>query len=137
VRGQEVLIEYIVAAVAGGSPVVPGEISLAHNGVLFLDEIAEFNKKALDALRQPMEDKVVTVSRVMSTGTFPANFMLVSAMNPCPCGDDLGSNGKNEQLRSFERMTLIVSLPLTVQFAIAVISPRQERFCWNCYILDT
>lgn len=72
--------------VGGGSPVVPGEISLAHNGVLFLDEIAEFDKKALDALRQPMEDKIVTVSRVKSTGTFPANFMLVSAMNPCPCG---------------------------------------------------
>lgn len=72
--------------VGGGSPVVPGEISLAHNGVLFLDEIAESDKKALDALRQPMEDKVVTVSRVKSTATFPANFMLVSAMNPCPCG---------------------------------------------------
>lgn len=74
------------ALVGGGSPVVPGEISLAHNGVLFLDEIAEFDKKALDALRQPMEDKVVMVSRVKSSGTFPANFMLVSAMNPCPCG---------------------------------------------------
>ncbi|MHB1407252.1 MAG: YifB family Mg chelatase-like AAA ATPase [Desulfitobacteriaceae bacterium] len=72
--------------VGGGSPVVPGEISLAHHGVLFLDEIAEFDKKSLDALRQPMEDKVVTVSRVKSTGTFPANFMLVAAMNPCPCG---------------------------------------------------
>lgn len=72
--------------VGGGSPVVPGEISLAHNGVLFLDEIAEFDKKALDALRQPMEDNIVTVSRVKSTGTFPANFMLVAAMNPCPCG---------------------------------------------------
>ena len=72
--------------VGGGSPVVPGEISLAHNGILFLDEIAEFDKKSLDALRQPMEDKIVTVSRVKSTGTFPANFMLVAAMNPCPCG---------------------------------------------------
>lgn len=72
--------------VGGGSPVVPGEISLAHNGILFLDEIAEFDKKSLDALRQPMEDKVVTVSRVKSTGVFPANFMLVAAMNPCPCG---------------------------------------------------
>lgn len=74
------------ALVGGGSPVVPGEISLAHNGILFLDEIAEFNKKSLDALRQPMEDKVVVVSRVNSTGAFPANFMLVAAMNPCPCG---------------------------------------------------
>lgn len=72
--------------VGGGSPVVPGEISLAHNGVLFLDEIAEFDKKSLDALRQPMEDKVVTVTRVKSSATFPANFMLVAAMNPCPCG---------------------------------------------------
>lgn len=72
--------------VGGGSPVVPGEISLAHNGVLFLDEIAEFEKKALDALRQPLEDKIVTVSRVKSIATFPANFMLVAAMNPCPCG---------------------------------------------------
>lgn len=74
------------ALIGGGSPVVPGEISLAHHGVLFLDEIAEFDKKALDAMRQPMEDKVVTVSRVKSVGTFPANFMLVAAMNPCPCG---------------------------------------------------
>lgn len=74
------------ALIGGGTHAQPGEISLAHHGVLFLDEIAEFSKKTLDALRQPMEDRTVTVSRVNSTNTYPANFMLIGAMNPCPCG---------------------------------------------------
>jgi magnesium chelatase family protein len=69
-----------------GNNAMPGEISLAHNGVLFLDEIAEFNSNALDALRQPMEDNKVTISRVKYTHSFPASFMLIAAMNPCPCG---------------------------------------------------
>lgn len=72
--------------IGGGNSATPGEISLAHNGVLFLDEITEFSKKTLDSLRQPMEDKKVTISRVKYTNSYPANFMLVAAMNPCPCG---------------------------------------------------
>ena len=75
------------ALVGGGANAVPGMISLAHNGVLFLDELPEFSPQAIEALRQPMEDHVVTVSRVKQSNTFPANFMLVAAMNPCKCGD--------------------------------------------------
>ncbi len=72
--------------IGGGNNATPGEISLAHNGILFLDEITEFSKKTLDSLRQPMEDRKVTISRVRMTNSYPSNFMLVAAMNPCPCG---------------------------------------------------
>ena len=82
------------ALIGGGSFAQPGEVSLSHHGVLFLDELAEFSKSTLDALRQPMENKKVTISRVNGTNTYPANFMLVAAMNPCPCGYYPGSRCK-------------------------------------------
>lgn len=87
--------------IGGGSSPRPGEVSLAHHGVLFLDELPEFSRSSIEALRQPIEDGLVTISRASTSLTFPSRFMLVAAMNPCPCGY-FGSNAKQCNCNSIQ-----------------------------------
>ncbi len=115
-----------VALIGGGSYPKPGEVSLAHNGVLFLDELPEFKKSVLEVLRQPLEDEIVTISRATQSLEFPAKFMLVASMNPCPCGY-FGSNVEghacNCPIAAIQRYRSRISGPLLDRIDIHVEVP--------------
>jgi magnesium chelatase family protein len=113
--------------VGGGNWPHPGEISLAHRGVLFLDELPEFGPRVLEVMRQPMEDKVVTISRAQGSLTFPANFQLIAAMNPCPCGF-FGDPIKpcTCSLGMVAKYQKRISGPLLDRFDIHIEAPRVE-----------
>ena len=116
-----------VAMVGGGGPrLQPGEISLATNGVLFLDELAEFHTDVLDALRQPLEEGVVRVVRASHRTTFPARFQLIAAMNPCPCGDGGAPGGCRCSGAAVMRYTRRLSGPLVDRFDLRIPVSRPD-----------
>lgn len=117
-----------VAIVGGGTTPKPGEITLAHRGVLFLDEFPEFERRVIDALRQPLEERVVNITRAKGSAHFPANFILIAAMNPCPCGN-YGFKGKEcvcspTQLMRYQRK---ISGPILERIDLWFDVPRIEH----------
>ncbi|MCW1306062.1 MAG: ATP-binding protein, partial [Candidatus Parvarchaeota archaeon] len=79
----------LASIVGGGNSAKPGEVTLAHNGVLFMDELPEFRRDVLEALRQPLEDGIITITRIKETHTYPARFILIGSQNPCACGSNI------------------------------------------------
>lgn len=119
------------AIVGGGSHVIrPGEVSLAHGGVLFLDEMAEFPRTVLDTLRQPLEDGSLQIARAHAVVTLPARFQLVGAMNPCPCGEGVTPGACRCSIPVRERYLARLSSPLLDRFdlRVSVMRPRPESF---------
>ena len=114
----------IAAMVGGGKKPKPGEVSLSNHGCLFLDEITELPKNVLESLRQPLEDKLVQISRVDGTDIFPANFMLVAAMNPCKCGYYPDMNKCHCTTRDIYRYINKISMPFVDRMDVCVEAPR-------------
>jgi len=125
--------------VGGGRIPKPGEISLAHNGVLFLDELPEFNKNTLEVMRGPLEDGVVTISRINASLTYPCNFMFVASMNPCPCGF-YGSKDKecNCSQQAIQKYMGRISGPLLDRIDIQVeVTPVKYEKLQNDEVIET
>lgn len=114
------------ALIGGGATIKPGEVSLSHRGVLFLDELPEFNKAVLESIRQPLEDKVVNISRATANYTFPSDFMLVAAMNPCNCGFYPDLNKCNCSENSVQRYLSRISAPLLDRIDLCVELPQMK-----------
>lgn len=114
-----------VALCGGGKDLSPGEISLAHRGVLFLDELPEFSRSFIESIRQPIEDKVINISRASGQVTYPANFILVAAFNPCPCGyfgdKEKACTCTKQAIRTYQNR---ISGPILDRFDIQIIVPR-------------
>ena len=106
--------------IGGGIDAKPGEVVLSHRGVLFLDEIAEFDKKILETLRQPIEDKVINISRIKYNYQYPCNFLLVGAMNPCPCGYYMSETECRCKTFEIDRYINKISGPLLDRFDLFV-----------------
>ncbi len=119
----------LAAIVGGGDRAKPGEITLAHNGILFLDELPEFRRDVLEALRQPLEDGVVTISRIKETHTYPAKFLLISAQNPCPCGWNGVEDGVHHctcSIPEIERYNKKISGPIEDRIDIFIGVPKVD-----------